>query len=988
MIKSFLDFLFKSPLERKIKKQTKIYQSLINNIKQKSSELKLLSDEELDIQIQNIIKYYQELPEESRNFNNINKINEEEIITLFSIIEEVSSRTLNLRPYSVQIMGGLALTQQLIAEMQTGEGKTLTAAFPAIYYSLKTNQSVHIVTANSYLAERDALFMKPLYEKFGLTVNFNFVPESRKELNLKKEVFKANIIYSSASELAIDYLRSSTQTEIEKIYINQKDMNLVIIDECDFILLDSAKESVILAEAIPFDGKHLKWARETALKLKRSEEDLLILNKMFQNQKDLDLAQEDVEKLRELEKLKNENGNEINNYQVDDFGNIIKGDFYIDELRQSINFFESAYNIMNESLQEYGHYDALTAPHMYFFVEQALLAEHTLLKDRDYIVKDGYVIMINTGTGRPMPLSRWENGLHQAVEFKEGVAIQDDSKILASITYQSFFNLYKYKAGMTGTAKTEEQELFDVYKLAVFPIPTHKPSVRIDNKELMFTNDVAMFEHVTNLVKERNLKGQPILIGTPNIQVSENLATHLTNANITFNLLNAKNLKNEAKIISEAGKSNSVTISTNMSGRGTDIILGGDINSKLNELNHLLKSGQINEAAYEKRVAKLKETWEMNYNKVVESGGLLVICVGLNESRRILNQLRGRCGRQGDVGETMTFFSLEDPFLVHTNPKSTIDFTKGQMEKLDIKHTGEIPPQYDLIDWSRISTKSVKMIENVFAQQRKNTLKYESIQNKQRLLFIQLKENIINLSNDEVIETFNDYVHDFIKLELKSKNKSVTEIDEEFSLYDKQWLIENLIEIIKDLDKTTQQTLKEYSNNIIVDFQNKTLNSSSNMEIIEIAANSIISLHNLRWQPILLLNEPTIQTDFMRKVFLTSISQMWYDYINNMELVKISSQFAVYAKKEPFYEFSNTSHTKFMELLDTYSHRAIKEIFSEPMVDELDINKILKHMKENNINTDDPEEIMKFLDTEISPILFQNEVIKALNEQTLNIQNK
>lgn len=974
MLKKFISYLFQSPLERKIKKQTTLYQTLVSQIEALSNTYLDLDDEAFQIKVKETIEYFKNLPETERSIQ-ARQINNKELVDTFALIQEASRRQLGLKHYSVQLMGGLALAQQLIAEMQTGEGKTLTAGLPAIYYALKTQKQVHIVTANNYLAERDSQYMKPLFELFGLSVSFNFMPESIGQLKDKANVFKADIVYSSANELTMDYLRSSTQTEIEKVYFHQNDMNYVIIDEADFILLDSARETVILADRKPFDGTHLKWARDTALKLTRSDVEYQSSNRFMEKQALADMTQEEIEAMREKE----ENGDE---YQVDGMGNIINGNFFANEVEQQIIFFEEAYEIIENSLKEYGHYDPNTVPHFQHMVEQALMAEYILLKDRDYMIVDNQVIMVNLSTGRAMPMTRWEGGLHQSIEFKENVPIQDDSRMMASITYQSFFNQYPYKAGMTGTAQTEAEELMNVYGLTVFPVPTHLPSRRMDTRDILFKDNASMYEYTVKIVQERLNKGQPVLIGTPTIQISEELAEYFNQAQMPFSLLNAKNIRSEAQIIAQAGKPSTLTIATNMAGRGTDIILGGDIKSQCDELDHLFKTNQINEAAYQKRTNKAKAEWQERHDAVVDSGGLLIIGVGLAESRRTSNQLKGRAGRQGDVGESMSFYSLEDRLIVATTPSKTVDFIVNQMEQMQINSTADIPPQYDFM-WGKVANKTQRMVEGVFAQQRKSTLRYESIQNQQRLLFNKMKDEILLLKGDEINDIFHEYCHEFMTYEVMNKlnveKDNLPDVDTEI-------IVDTMIDILDKLNENTQTSLRQEAQSIIDGLNNLRGKDFENgiSDMLNAGALAVLALHDLRWRTVLSLEDPNVQTHFIQRVLLNSMSEMWYDYVANMELLKMSSQFAVYAKKEPFHEFSESSHRAFMNLLDSFPSRAVYEVFAEPMIDKAEINNILEYMKMHNVDATKQENIVEFLNSKVAPVLFQQTVLGALNEEHMD----
>ncbi|MGH8123481.1 MAG: preprotein translocase subunit SecA, partial [Rudaea sp.] len=524
----------------------------------------------------------------------------------FATVREASRRVLGLRHYDVQLIGGMVLHSGRIAEMRTGEGKTLVATLP-VYLNALAGKGVHVVTVNDYLARRDAAWMGKVYNFLGLTVGVVYPSMDHAD---KHQAYAADITYGTNNEYGFDYLRDNMALSKEQRY--QRGLHYAIVDEVDSILIDEARTPLIISG--PSDDSPQLYAR---------------INRI-------------VPKLSRQEK---EDG---------------VGDFFVDEKQKQVHLSEEGMSHAEEVLRADGIigadeslYDAkhLAVVH---HLNAALRANALYHRDQEYIVRDGEVIIVDEFTGRTLAGRRWSDGLHQAVEAKEGVPIQRENQTLASITFQNYFRMYRKLAGMTGTADTEAYEFQQIYGLEVVVIPTHKPMVRKDNQDVIFLKQNYKFEAVIEDIKDCHVRRQPVLVGTTSIETSELLSNLLKKENVTHEVLNAKQHEREAQIVAQAGSPGAVTIATNMAGRGTDIVLGGSLESEL--------AGLPAETSDAEREAHRVE-WQQRHDAVVTAGGLHIIGTERHESRRIDNQLRGRSGRQGDPGSSRFYLSLEDTLM-------------------------------------------------------------------------------------------------------------------------------------------------------------------------------------------------------------------------------------------------------------------------------------------------------------------------------------
>ena len=643
-------------------------------------------------------------------------INHEDLDVLlpeaFAVVRETSVRMLGLRHFDVQLIGGLALYNGKIAEMRTGEGKTLVATMPAYLNALSGN-GAHIVTVNDYLAKRDAEWMKPIYEFLGLTVGINLPGISLTE---KQVAYAADITYGTNNEFGFDYLRDNMVFDLDERV--QRPLHYAIIDEVDSILIDEARTPLIIS------GQ----AEESS--------DLYIkINKLIYQLK-----------LQKIEEKKTEENTSLKD----------QGDYTLDEKNRQVYLTEQGHRtvevlMVKAGLMQTGEslYD-VTNISLIHYVYAALRAHMLFHRDVDYIIQNNEVIIVDEHTGRLMPGRRWSDGLHQAVEAKEGVPIQLENQTLATITFQNYFRLYEKLSGMTGTADTEAFEFQKIYGLEVVVITANKPIIRCDEPDQVYLTAAAKFNAIVNEVKKRHENSQPLLIGTASIEASELVSRFLKEANIKHEVLNAKNHEREAKIIAEAGRPGGVTIATNMAGRGTDIVLGGNLEVELAELDNTT----------EEEIQKRTVDWQKSHDAVIAAGGLHVLGTERHESRRIDNQLRGRSGRQGDPGSSQFYLSMEDNLL----RIFAAERMSNVMRRLGVKDNDFIEHPWV----TRAIEKAQRRIESMNFDVRKQLLEYDDVTNDQRKVIYQQRFQLLQTNDiSETIkaireEAIDDMINTFI----------------------------------------------------------------------------------------------------------------------------------------------------------------------------------------------------------------------------------
>ena len=615
----------------------------------------------------------------------------------FATVREAAKRTLGMRHFDVQLIGGMVLHDGKAAEMRTGEGKTLTSTLPA-YLNALTGRGVHIVTVNDYLASRDAEWMRPVYEFLGLTIGINLAGMDHEA---KQEAYRADITFGTNNEYGFDYLRDNMVFELgQKV---QRSLHYAIIDEVDSILIDESRTPLIISGQAEESSELYNKVNKLIPHLK--------LQKMEEDQKEEEVPEE------------------------------LRGDYTVDEKQRTAHLTEQGHQHVEELLVKEGLlnegdslYDLANITLMHYLI--AALRAHALYqRDVHYVVKNNEIHIVDEHTGRLMEGRRWSDGLHQAIEAKEGLPVQLENQTLASITFQNYFRLYQKLSGMTGTADTEAFELQSIYGLEVVVIPTNKPMIRDDRADMVYMTQQAKFKAIIEEIKQCLEKQQPVLVGTASIEASELLSSLLSKANIKHEVLNAKQHEREAKIIAQAGRPGAITIATNMAGRGTDIVLGGNPEVEIAEL----------ENPTEQQIADIKAAWKERHAAVLAAGGLHVLGTERHESRRIDNQLRGRAGRQGDPGSSQFYLSMEDNLLrIFAGERMS-----AMMRKLGVKEDDVI--QHSMID-NRIE-KAQRRVEGYNFDVRKNLLEYDDVANDQRKVLYQQRGEL--LASDDISASVN-----------------------------------------------------------------------------------------------------------------------------------------------------------------------------------------------------------------------------------------
>ncbi len=749
----------------------------------------------------------------------------------FAVVRETAKRVLGERHYDVQILGGLVLHKGMIAEMKTGEGKTLVSSLPA-YLNALTGKGVHIITVNDYLAQRDSEWMGKIYEFHGLTVGC--ITSSTQESE-KKDIYNSDIVYGTNNEFGFDYLRDNLKHEIE--HMVQRDYSFAIVDEVDSILIDESRTPLIISG--PSSDTSDLYQKTNNIVLQLSEGDYEIDEKS-KSALFTDSGNDKVEKL-----LKD--------------ANLIEQE-------------STLYDIDNVSIVHH--------------LNQALKAHKLFKIDVDYIVKGGQVALVDEFTGRIMSGRRYSEGLHQAIEAKERVAIQRENQTLASITFQNYFRMYAKLAGMTGTASTEANEFLDIYGLEVVEIPTNIAVKRQDEDDVVYKTEKAKYHAIIEEVKNIHQTGQPILIGTANIDKSEVISKLLKKAGIKHNVLNAKYHQSEAEIISQAGRLNAVTIATNMAGRGTDIKLGG--NEKM-----LLQKSETDAV----KVQKVKDELSKEKEEVLKVGGLCVIGTERHESRRIDNQLRGRSGRQGDPGKTKFYLSLEDDLMRIFGSEKISSF----LTKLGLKDDEAIEHP-----WIKKSLeKAQQKVEARNYEIRKNLLKFDDVMNEQRNVIYQQRKEI--MTSEELIEILKEKIEEYGEkiLDRYIPKKSYKE---EWNLNELQNELFRLHSITADFDK----------------FNDRASISLFLKDSISKKIEDKISSYG-----------KDLFHEGVKRIFLLAVDQFWKDHLHALDRVKTGINLRAYGQKDPLNEYKFEAFSMFENMLSRIDDYAISTIMKMEINHEL-----------------------------------------------------
>lgn len=817
MITKLLTKVIGSRNDRTLRRLRKIVKE-INNYE---PAFEALSDEELKAKT---VEFRQRI-EQGENLDQL-------LPEAFATVREASKRVFGMRHFDVQLIGGMVLHGGQIAEMRTGEGKTLTATLAA-YLNALPGKGVHIVTVNDYLAKRDAETNRPLFEFLGMTVGVN-IPNMPQPA--KKEAYQADILYGTNNEFGFDYLRDNMAFRPEDRV--QRARFFAVVDEVDSILIDEARTPLIISG--PAEDSSDLYIR---------------INKLIPL----------------LQKQDKEDSEE---YRGD-------GHFTVDEKSKQVHLTETGQEFVEELLVKNGMMqegDTLYSPaniSLLHHVNAALRAHVLFEKNVDYIVTpDGEVVIVDEHTGRTMPGRRWSDGLHQAVEAKEGVKIQNENQTLASITFQNYFRLYEKLSGMTGTADTEAFEFQQIYGLETVVIPTNKPMVRNDMPDVVYRSEAEKFAAIIEDIKQRVEKGQPVLVGTVSIEKSELLSNALKKAGIKHNVLNAKFHEKEAEIVAEAGKPGAVTIATNMAGRGTDIVLGGSWQAKVEKLDN----------PTQEQIDAIKAEWKQVHDQVLQAGGLHIIGTERHESRRIDNQLRGRSGRQGDAGSSRFYLSMEDTLLrIFTSDRMAALIQSGMDE-------GEAIESKML---SRSIEKAQRKVEGRNFDIRKQLLEYDDVANDQRKVVYELRDEL--MSADDISDMIAQNREDVL-------NAVMDEYIPPQSLED-MWDIKGLEDRLKndfDLPLPIQSWL---------DADNKLYEEALRERIIEQA----VEVYKAKEQAV----SPAVMRNFEKSVMLQTLDTLWKEHLAAMDHLRQGIHLRGYAQKNPKQEYKRESFELFEDLLES-----------------------------------------------------------------------
>lgn len=777
---------------------------------------------------------------------------EEILIEAFSVVREAAKRTIGMRHYDVQLLGGIVLFEGKISEMKTGEGKTLVATCP-MYLNALERSGVHIITVNDYLAVRDREIMKPLFDFLGVTTGVilnNSSPEER------KLAYDADITYGTTAQFGFDYLRDNmVQNREEKV---QRGFSNCIIDEIDSVLIDEARTPLIISGA---------------------NNDKVNLYILFRQVADILERSYETEKLQQIDDL-NERGKKLN-----DIPEELRKDYEVNEKDKNVILTEKGIKKV-ESLLQIENLYSTESVELTHYLKLALYAKELYRKDKEYIVKDNKIAIIDTFTGRIMDGRHFGDGLHQAIEAKEELEITEESETIASITIQNYFKMYKKLSGMTGTGETEIAEFVNTYNLNLVIIPTNKPVQRKDHADILYRTHEEKLNGIVNKIKEIHKKGQPILVGTSSIQKSEELSQLLKENEIEHSVLNAKYHNEEADIIAQAGRFGAVTIATNMAGRGTDILLGG--NPEKLAMRNSLEQG---EEEYQKSYEKYKKICEVEKDQVKKSGGLFILGTERHESRRIDNQLIGRAGRQGDVGESQFFLSFEDEIMGVFGS----EYFKKLVDKFNFKPNEEIlhPTITKTIE------KIQQSIENRNFTSRKRLFEYDEIINMQRKSIYENRDKI--LSSDTLKSSVLNMLREVTE-KIVRKN-IVKDIDDRLD-------VENLVEYfnqrfqhsIEDLEEYKSMNIDECVERIYLDLEKKYFEKESSFGV-------------------------GVMPQLEKYCLLTMLDKNWRNHIKELDDLKSSIHLRSYAQKNPVIEYKILAGEIFQEMISNFKEEAICMIF-------------------------------------------------------------
>ena len=858
---SLLLKLLGDPNERKIKKVMPI----VEHINALEPEFEKLSDEELRAKTAEFKEILAKRPT-SANVYEDRKLEKEALDKLlpeaFAVVREAGKRVLNMRHFDVQLIGGIFLHEAHIAEMRTGEGKTLVATLPA-YLNALTGKGVHVITVNDYLAKRDSEWMGKIYKFLGLTVGVVLSDRMSSDFEAKRQAYLCDITYGTNNEFGFDYLRDNMAGSAEQLV--QRPVNYAIIDEVDSILIDEARTPLIISGRLDKSAETYKLMAKIAPQLEKDVD-----YEVDEKNKNVILTEEGIDKAQELIGVK---------------------------------------DLFDISTQ-YAHH-----------LLQALKAKELFKLDTDYVIKNGEVVIVDEFTGRLMDGRRWSDGLHQAVEAKEGVKIQDETQTLASITFQNLFRLYPKLSGMTGTAMTEEAEFGKIYNLEVTVIPTNKKDVRVDMPDVIYKGEVQKYKAVVDEIIEMHNEGRPVLVGTISIDRSEYLSNLLKEKGIEHNVLNAKHHEREAYIIAQAGRYGAVTIATNMAGRGTDILLGG--NPEYLAKEELEKKGITPEAenyetAKNYALEQARKHCEENHSKVVAAGGLHVIGTERHESRRIDNQLRGRAARQGDPGSTRFFLSLQDNLMRIFGGEKVINI----MNMLNVEDDMAI--EHDII--TRQIAAAQRKVEVYHFDIRKNVLEYDDVMNMQREKFYAQRRKVLNGSDlredinymieretNRIISSYlspemnpDDYIFEDIQGLVREVHSMMPQLSN-FDVKDVQGL---KFDLLNDKLKTLAlDAYKQHESNTI-NFYNNVVSQYEENPILQ----EVYSSDN-------------IMRGLERDILLRVVDNKWIDHLHNIDMLREGIGLRAYGQKDPLIEYKREAYDLFNKMMYEIQSETVRHLF-------------------------------------------------------------
>ena len=851
----FLTQVFGSKYERDLKK----IQPLVNAVREQQKKMSQLSDQELKAKT----PYFKELIEKGKSLDEI-------LPEAFAVCILASQRALGMTHYDVQIIGGVVLHQGQIAEMKTGEGKTLVATLP-VYLNALSGKGVHVVTVNDYLAQRDRQWMGQLYHFLGLSTGA--IVNDLNDLE-RKQAYDSDITYGTNNEFGFDYLRDNMKFSLESCV--QRNLNFAIVDECDSILIDEARTPLIIS-----GSKDMSTDKYYAVK----------------------------KVIPHLQKEKH---------------------FTIEEKSKTASITEEGNTKIEEILGIENLYDMNHIEYLHN-IYQSLKAHHLFKKDVDYMVQNDEVVIVDEFTGRLMPGRRWSEGLHQAVEVKEGVKVKTENQTLSSITFQNYFRMYNKLAGMTGTAETEAEEFRKIYKLKVQVIPTNKPIKRDDDHDVIYKTEAIKYRFIGEKIKTLYQKNQPVLVGTVSIEKSEKLSQILGSQNIPHKVLNAKYHEKEAEIVAQAGRKSAITIATNMAGRGTDIVLGGNPDFLCGP-----KQKEETEADYKKRLEKVEKVCREEKEEVIKAGGLFIIGTERHEARRIDNQLRGRAGRQGDPGASKFYLSLEDDLMRI--------FGGERMKKLmtTLRMDEEAPITDRLI--TRGIANAQRKVEGHNFEIRKHLLEFDDVMNQQRMAIYRMRRGIMKKEGLERI--FLDHLGDLVSHHLdQAVNENIKQED---------WDLKGLDHFLK----------KMFNLNLALPEQ-KDLSLESVNELVQ---TEIKECFNNKKEELSEHFEPVIQF-----LFLQTIDAYWREHLENVDRLREGINLRSFAQKDPLVEYKKETFLMFETLNLSVAQEVIEKFF-----------KIQISTKENFKRREDPTDLI-YSDSDSSafpaPQIPKNQPEKHLNRK-------